>query len=84
MVPYCVHMFLNRDLSDLLEGKRKELDLGHRALADRSRTPRSSIKRYLEDPESMRFITFCRVLDALDLSLSDVAELETREHSNAA
>lgn len=81
MVPYGVHVFLNEDLADLLEQRRHELDLGHRALADKSRTPRSSIKRYLEDPESMRVATLRRVLDALDLTLADIAALESRARS---
>lgn len=78
-------MFLNDDLAALLEGRREELGLGHRSLADRSHTPRSSIKRYLADPQSMRVVTLCRVLAALDLTLDDVAALETHTQSlNAA
>ena len=84
MVPYGVRMHLNEDLAALLEGRRKELGLGHRSLADRSRTPRSSIKRYLEDPQAMRLVILIRVLDALDLSLEDVAALERTHHTSAA
>lgn len=84
MVPYGVHMFLNEDLAALLEGRRNELGLGHRSLADRSRTPRSSIKRYLEDPGSMRFMTLCRVLAALGLSLADLVALEKQSQSSNA
>jgi transcriptional regulator with XRE-family HTH domain len=84
MVLYGEPMFLNEDLAALLEGRRKELGLGHRSLADRSRTPRSSIKRYLEDPESMRFGTLCRVLAALDLTLTDITALESRRRSHTA
>lgn len=84
MVPYGGRVFLNEDLADLLERKRAELKLGHRSLADKSHTPRSSIKRYLEDPGSMRTVTLHRVLSALGLTFKDLAELEDREKSNAA
>ena len=84
MVPYCGRMHLNDDLAALLEGRRKELGLGHRSLADRSRTPRSSIKRYLEDPQAMRLVILLRVLAALDLTLADVAVLDESQHKHVA
>jgi transcriptional regulator with XRE-family HTH domain len=85
MVPYGERVFPNEDLADLLEERRKKLGLGHRALADKARTPRSSIKRYLQDPESMRLVTLHRVLAALGLTLKDIASLEdVHRSSNAA
>ena len=84
MVLYGVPMFLNEDLAALLESRRNELGLGHRSLADRSRTPRSSIKRYIEDPGSMRLSILFRVLAALDLTIADVAALEHVDHSRTA
>lgn len=76
LVPYGVRMVFNEELAHLLQKRKEELDISDYALADLSRTPRTSIRRHLTDPESMRFGILRRVLTALGLTLADVEQID--------